>query len=100
MKSLVAVILLGLVTCVPFSAQDESKPVQRQLRTPEVIPPSTPCEGVPGAPGEFAIECEKREAVRLLIVMDKPEAAMKVLCTTKALRESFGNNAELCQRSN
>lgn len=61
---------------------------------------STACEGVPGAPGEFAIECEKREAVRLLIIMDRPEAAMKVLCTMKVLREAFANNLDACQKSN
>ena len=57
---------------------------------PENIAPTTACEGQTGALPEAIIECEKREAVRLFIILGKPDSALRVLCTTKAAREAFG----------
>ena len=46
------------------------------------------------------MECQNRETARLFMILDKPEAATKVLCTTKAAREAFGGDLVACQKSN
>jgi len=57
---------------------------------PENIAPTTPCEGLTGALPEAITECQKRETARLFIVLDKPEAALRVLCSTKVAKDAFG----------
>jgi hypothetical protein len=57
---------------------------------PENIAPTTPCEGLTGAVPEAITECQKRETARLFIILGKPEAALRVLCTTKVARDAFG----------
>lgn len=81
MSRVVAICLLLVSSAV---AQEAA------VRLPENIPPTTACEGGTGALPEAIIECEKREAVRLFIVLGKPEAALRVLCTTKSAKEAFG----------
>ena len=43
-----------------------------------------------GALPEAITECQKRETARLFIALGKPEAAMRILCTTKVARDAFG----------
>ena len=57
---------------------------------PENIAPTTPCEGLTGALPEAITECQKRETARLFIVLGKPEAALRVLCSTKVAKDAFG----------
>jgi hypothetical protein len=59
--------------------------------------PVTVCHsagGSPGAstPGEIVSECEKRDVARLFLVAGKPDAALRVLCTTMKAREAFGDD--------
>jgi len=53
-----------------------------------------------GALPEAISECQKRETARLFIILGKPEAAVKVLCTTKAARDAFSGSTEACTKSN
>jgi hypothetical protein len=56
----------------------------------ENIAPTTPCEGLTGALPEAITECQKRETARLFIILGKPEAALRVLCSTKVAKDAFG----------
>jgi hypothetical protein len=56
----------------------------------ENIAPTTPCEGLTGALPEAITECQKRETARLFVVLGKPEAALRVLCSTKVAKDAFG----------
>jgi hypothetical protein len=57
---------------------------------PENIAPTTACEGLTGAIPEAITECQKRETARLFVVLGKPEAALRVLCSTKVAKDAFG----------
>lgn len=59
-------------------------------------PPSVPlpdvapsCEGITGALPEAITECQKRETARLFIALNKPEAALRILCSTKVAKDAF-----------
>jgi hypothetical protein len=42
-----------------------------------------------GALPDAISECQKRETARLFIILGKPEAALRILCNTKAAIEVF-----------
>jgi hypothetical protein len=93
-------ILVAVLSCVPSVTQERSKPDKYSLQSPETIPPTTGCEGITGALPEAITECQKRETARLFIILGKPEAALKVLCTTKVARDAFEGSVEACIKSN
>lgn len=100
LKLLAAATIGASLFCVSSLAQEQAKPDKPKVENPEAIPPTTGCEGITGALPEAISECQKRETARLFIILGKPEAAVKVLCTTKAARDAFGGSAEACAKSN
>ena len=96
----VMVAIATLALSLSAMAQDQPKAEKQKVNNPEVIQPSTACEGITGALPEAISECQKRETARLLIILGKTEAATKVLCTTKAARDAFGGDLVACQKSN
>jgi hypothetical protein len=94
-----AATLAAVLPCIPGPAQDQPRPDRPKLANPEAIAPTTGCEGVTGALPEAISECQKRETARLFIILGKPEAAVKVLCTTKVARDAFGGDVEACLKS-
>jgi hypothetical protein len=74
----IATIVLGLGTlCAPVLAQDQ-KPTTTDAAT--TSGPVTPCT---------ERECEKRDTARLFLIAGKPDAALRVLCTTAAAQDGF-----------
>ncbi len=97
---LVVIALLGAGLRGAAPAQEQRSPTGPRIEKPEGIPPTTGCEGITGALPEAISECQKRETARLFIILGKPEAAVKVLCTTKAARDAFDGNLNACIKSN
>ncbi len=100
LKRLSVGIVGAALSYVPTIAQEQPKPDKPKMENPETIPPTTGCEGITGALPEAITECQKRETARLFVILGKPEAAMRVLCTTKVARDAFGGSTEACAKSN
>jgi hypothetical protein len=100
LKPLVFAMIGAALLCVPSFAQEQTKPDEPKIENPAAIPPTTGCEGITGALPEAISECQKRETARLFIILGKPAAAVKVLCTTKSARDAFGGSTEACIKSN
>jgi hypothetical protein len=96
----IAVPVLLLILGAPAFSQDVAKADKPKVQNPEAIPPTTACEGMTGALPEAISECQKRETVRLFIILGKPEAAVRILCTAKVAKDAFKDNVDACQRSN
>lgn len=77
-------LLLVAVSSCPLFGQDETTP------HPDNVAPTTPCEGQTGAQPEAITECQKRETARLFIVLGKPQAALRVLCSTNVAKLAYG----------
>ena len=89
MRLITPITLLGLALCATVLAQDQPKKDRQIPEHPEVIRPSTSCEGITGALPEAMAECEKRETGRLFIILGKPEAALRILCNTRPAIEAY-----------
>ena len=100
MRFITPITLLGMALCAAVLAQDQPKRDRQIPEHPEVIRPSTGCEGITGALPEAISECQKRETARLFIILGKPEAAVRILCTAKVVRDAFNNNMDACLKSN
>ena len=84
----VSLIFLMLLP-VAFAQENSSHSTQAPSNV-EAIRPSTPCEGLTGGMPDAVRECQKRETARLFIILGKPEAALRILCTTNVARDAFG----------
>lgn len=84
------ILAIILLPCLAFG-QDSPKTTYS-----ENIASTTPCEGLTGALPEAITECQKRETARLFIVLGKPEAALRVLCSTKVAKDAFGTASLDC----
>ncbi len=91
-KSVVISAFLAVALCSSAQEKEDSKSKQPLIG----IRPSVVCGVEAQTPTE--VECEKREVVRLFIILNKPAAALKVLCTTKVAKEAF-NSPESCEKS-
>jgi hypothetical protein len=80
------VALAALLFSSVVAAQDNTTVLR-----PENIAPTTPCEGLTGALPEAIAECQKRETARLFMILGKQDAALRVLCSTKAAKDAFAN---------
>ncbi len=83
MKHFVALVILTL-SSIAFGQDSPA------VAHAESIAPTTPCEGLTGALPEAITECQKRETARLFVVLGRPEAALRVLCSTKVAKDAFG----------
>ena len=79
-------LILAILAFASFAVGEDNATVNH----PENIAPTTPCEGLTGALPEAIMECQKRETARLFIILGKPEAALRVLCSTKVAKDAFG----------
>jgi len=80
----IAILAALLLTSL---AVGEDNPI---VAHPEAIAPTTACEGLTGALPEAIMECQKRETARLFLILGRPDAALRVLCSTKVAKEAFG----------
>ena len=87
-------VILAILLLAPL-AVGQANPTTTH---PENIAPTTPCEGLTGALPEAITECQKRETARLFIILDKPEAALRILCSTKVAKDAFGAAGLDCVR--
>jgi hypothetical protein len=83
MKRIVALAALLLTS---LAASEDNARVSH----PEEIAPTTSCEGLTGALPEAITECQKRETARLFLILGRPDAALRVLCSTKVAKDAFG----------
>src|SRR5580693_1782124 len=86
----IAITILALALCGTVLAQDQ-KPT-----TADVAVASgqvTPCTSMAEMRDTDAKhECEKRDTARLFLIAGKPEAALRLLCSTTEARSAFGDD--------
>lgn len=83
-------VMLILTVLLSFLAVAEDTKADSQVAV--ASGPVTVCLAAVPTPGDIVSECEKRDVARLFLVAGKPDAALRVLCTTTKAREAFGDD--------
>jgi hypothetical protein len=81
---ILAVLMFASLAATGQATKQNAPPPSVPL--PDVAPS---CEGITGALPEAITECQKRETARLFIILNRPEAALRVLCSTKVAKDAF-----------
>jgi hypothetical protein len=83
----ITMIVVGMVLCGLVWGQDQ-KSASADIAI--ASGPVSPCmaQGSVSDP-DGRRECEKRDTARLFLIAGKPDAALRVLCTTVAAEDSF-----------
>jgi hypothetical protein len=80
-------VMVGLILCGPVLAQDKPDTKSTTAEAAIASGPVTVC-----SPNEAGSDCDKRDLARMFLIAGKPEAALRVLCSTFAARTAFGDD--------
>jgi hypothetical protein len=88
MSKSIVVALVGLALSVPLLAQNKSETEVAISSGP--VTPCTSMAEMRDAEGKH--ECEKRDTARLFLIAGRPDAALRLLCSTNEARAAFGDD--------
>ncbi len=80
-------VVIALTLSIPVMAQDKPDTKPTPADAAIVSGPVAVCN-----PNETGSDCDKRDLARMFLIAGKPEAALRVLCSTFAARAAFGDD--------